>query len=154
MSTANDRPRPALRPAWPAVGDRYENIVTFTADEISQFATSLGDTNPLHHDAAFAESSRFRGLIACGPHTSAVFIALIARWLSFDWDMVGLDFSIRFDQAIRAETPVRMSWTLTEIEPNSHDTRACAVVEGEARDPSGRLLLSGRARVVLWPKET
>ena len=135
------------------MGDRFEKVVTFAADEISDFATRLGDTNPLHHDAGYAEASRFRGLIACGPHTSAVFIALIAQWLSRDWEMVGLDFSMRFDQAIRAETPVRMFWTLAEIEPNAHGRRARAVVEGEARDPAGRPMLSGRASVVLWPKE-
>ncbi|NJL08310.1 MAG: MaoC family dehydratase, partial [Methylacidiphilales bacterium] len=138
-------PKPGWpKPDWPKLGDRFEKVFTFSAGEISDFASRCGDTNPLHHDADYAANSRFRGLIACGPHTSAVFIALIANWFSPDFEMVGLEFQVRFDQAIRVDTQVRMAWTVAEIETNSAGTRAKLVVTGAAIDPSGRPLLTGR----------
>jgi acyl dehydratase len=149
-----DGPRPEWQgPHWPAIGDRFEKAFTFSASEISEFATRLGDTNPLHHDADYAANSRFRGLIACGPHTSALFIALIANWFSCDWEMVGLQFQVRFDQAIRVDTEVRMAWTVAAIETNAAGTRAKVAVTGTAVDPNGRALLTGSATLVLWPKD-
>jgi acyl dehydratase len=147
-------PRPGWqRPGWPRLGDRFEKAFTFSAAEISEFATRLGDTNPLHHDAEYANASRFRGLIACGPHTSALFIALLANWFSPDWEMVGLEFQVRFDQATRVDTAVRMAWTVAAIEANAAGTRAKVAVTGAAVDPAGRALLTGSASLVLWPKE-
>lgn len=140
-------------PGWPRPGDRFEKAFTFSAEEISEFATRLGDTNPLHHDATYASASRFRGLIACGPHTSALFIALLADWFSRDWEMVGLEFQVRFDQAIRVDTEVTMAWTVAAIEAKSAGTRAKVAVTGSAVDPNGRALLTGSASLVLWPKE-
>ncbi|WP_170263431.1 MaoC family dehydratase [Blastochloris sulfoviridis] len=141
------------RPRWPELGDRFEKTFAFSATEISDFAARCGDTNPLHHDPEYAANSRFRGLIACGPHTSAVFIALIANWFAPDWEIIGQEFQVRFDQAVRVDTPVRMAWTVAEIDANSAGTRAKLIVTGEALDPAGRPLLTGRAAVVLWPKE-
>lgn len=141
------------KPGWPKIGDRFEKAFTFSAAEISDFATRLGDTNPLHHDAEYAAASRFRGLIACGPHTSALFIALLANWFSPGWEMVGLEFQVRFDQAVRADTKITMAWTVAAIEANSAGSRAKLAVTGEAMDPSGRPLLTGSATLVLWPKE-
>ncbi|BBF92722.1 MaoC family dehydratase [Blastochloris tepida] len=140
------------KPLWPHPGDRFEKTFTFSAAEISDFATRCGDTNPLHHDADYAANSRFRGLIACGPHTSAVFIALIANWFARDWEIIGQEFQVRFDQAVRVDTPVRMAWTVAEIDTNSAGTRAKLVVTGAAVDPAGRPVLTGRASVVLWAK--
>jgi acyl dehydratase len=140
-------------PDWPAIGDRFEKAFSFSAEEISHFATLLGDTNPLHHDADYAAASRFRGLIACGPHTSALFIALLADWFSRDWEMVGLDYQVRFDQAVRVDTKVTMAWTVAAIEANAAGSRAKLAVTGEAVDPNGRPLLTGSATLVLWPKE-
>jgi acyl dehydratase len=140
-------------PDWPAIGDRFEKTFFFSAEEISQFATLLGDTNPLHHDAEYANASRFRGLIACGPHTSALFIALIANWFSPDWEMVGLDYQVRFDQVVRVDTKVTMAWTVAAIAANAAGSRAKLTVSGEAVDPNGRPLLTGSANLVLWPKE-
>ncbi|ALK08901.1 bifunctional enoyl-CoA hydratase/phosphate acetyltransferase [Blastochloris viridis] len=140
-------------PEWPDIGDRFEKEFCFSADEISDFATRLGDNNPLHHDTEYAAASRFRGLIACGPHTSALFIALLASWFSPDWELVGLEFQVRFDQPIRVDTTVRMVWTVASVEANAAGTRAKLAVTGEAVDPNGRPLLTGSATLVLWPKE-
>ena len=58
------------------VGDRFSKAAAFTSDSIREFATLVGDTNPLHHDDNAA--AEFGGVIASGIHTfSAVFAAVL-----------------------------------------------------------------------------
>jgi acyl dehydratase len=49
------------------VGETFSKLVTLTEVEIKQFATLCDDQNPVHHDDAYAENTRFGKIIASGP---------------------------------------------------------------------------------------
>ena len=65
----------------PAVGARATWTRTFTAADVEAFAAISGDRNPLHFDAAFAESTRLRRLVVQGGLTTGLFNALVAMEL-------------------------------------------------------------------------
>lgn len=138
--------------AWPAVRERFSTRRVFTATEIADFAARCGDFNPLHHDTDLAARSRFGGIIASGPQTTAVFMALVGSHFTVDYDAVGLEFSFRFVKAVRAGVEVRMTWTITGVAPAPDQRRADVTLAGEAVDPEGTLLIAATGRSVLWPK--
>ena len=67
--------------APPAVGARATWTRTFTAADVEAFAAISGDRNPLHFDAAFAESTRLGRLVVQGGLTTGLFNALVAMEL-------------------------------------------------------------------------
>ena len=65
----------------PAIGARASWTRTFSAADVETFAVITGDRNPLHFDAAFAESTRVGRLVVQGGLTTGLFNALVAMEL-------------------------------------------------------------------------
>jgi acyl dehydratase len=63
------------------IGDRFTKDVAFTEDSIRQFATYVGDSNPLHHDQVAAAASPFGRLIASGTQTFSMMLAALPDYL-------------------------------------------------------------------------
>ncbi|WP_160135052.1 MaoC family dehydratase [Halococcus salsus] len=61
------------------VGDRVRVSKRLTDDDVHAFAAASGDTNPLHLDDEYAESTRFGGRIAHGTLVSGLISAALAR---------------------------------------------------------------------------
>ncbi|WP_193571762.1 MaoC family dehydratase [Haloarcula sp. JP-L23] len=62
-----------------SVGDHVEFTKTITDEDIKAFAAASGDTNPLHLDEAYAETTRFRGRLAHGVLVGSLISAALAR---------------------------------------------------------------------------
>ena len=121
-------------------GERFGRRVTLTPEVIADFARAAGDMNPLHHDADHARRSCFGAVIASGPQTSALLMALTATHFSERGAMVGLEFSFRFRAPVRAET-VTLEWLVVRV-------RASRALRGEVVELRGRLVTSaGRTAV-------
>jgi acyl dehydratase len=133
------------------VGEVFSKRHVFTAEDISDFARRAGDMNPLHHDAEKAANSRFGGLIASGPQTSALLMALAAAHLSQEHDTVGLDFSFRFRRAVPAGLDATLSWEITSVEPHPKLGGDLVTFHGEITDETGTRYLTAEGRAVLWP---
>ncbi|MGO4317983.1 MaoC family dehydratase [Agrobacterium sp. MCAB5] len=101
-----------------AVGHAFSKSFTFDEQGISAFALAAGDTNPLHHDGAVAERSRFGGIIASGTHYTALMMGLVADHFSRTGEMVGLEFSFQFRKAVPAESTMHAEWTITDVVRN------------------------------------
>jgi acyl dehydratase len=71
--------------------ERFSAVVSLEPGATSAFAYAVGDTNPVHHDAAYAAASRFGRLLASGPQTTAHLLALTASHFSKRGAMLGLD---------------------------------------------------------------
>jgi acyl dehydratase len=123
----------------------------FTAEDISDFARRAGDLNPLHHDAEKAAKTRFGGLIASGPQTSALLMGLAAAHLSQDNDTAGLEFTFRFRRGVPAGTNAILSWEITSVEPNPKLGGDLVVFKGEIADEAGQRYVSAEGRAVVWP---
>jgi len=51
--------------------ERFAATVTLTPPAVSAYAHTVGDANPVHHDAEFAAQNPLRRLIASGTQTTA-----------------------------------------------------------------------------------
>src|SRR5262245_7833352 len=80
--------------------ERFASEVRLTPTMVAAYAHAAGDNNPVHHDGAFAASTRYGRLIASGTHTTALLLGLTASHFSMKGAMVGLEFWVRFRRPI------------------------------------------------------
>ena len=121
------------------VGRTAERMHTVTEADIQAFADVSGDHNPVHLDAAFAETTPFKGRIAHGMLSAAYISATIAGELPGPG-------SIYISQSLSFRRPVRIGDTvLTRVTIAAIDeakarvtirteclVNAKTVIEGEA----------------------
>lgn len=131
------------------IGDSFDRMVTLDEASIAAFATAAGDTNPLHHDRGIASRSRFGGLIASGPQSSSLLLGLCATWFTARGESVGLEFTFRFRKAVLAGQTLRLSWTITAIEPKPSLKGDVVSIEGRAINGAGDVVVESRGVVLL-----
>ena len=119
------------------VGEAFSKQVHFDASGIAEFATLSGDTNPLHHDAAYAAGSRFGGIIASGPQVTSLLMAMVAAYLASRGPGVGLGFNFRLRSAVRAGETVTLRWKVTAVKEKRSLGGHVISLEGEAVRPDG-----------------
>ena len=144
---------PPAVPAWVTVGETFGREVPFTAETIAAFATQCGDTNPLHHDPAVAAASRFGGIIACGPHTTAVLMALIADHFSGRGPSVGLGFTFRLRSAVRAGEVVHMRWRVTGVARKDSLRGHVVSMEGQMVRPDGTVAVAASGEMLAMDED-
>lgn len=96
-------------------GEDFTKILAFTPQSVKQFATLGGDTNPLHHDEAYAKASRFGGLIASGGQCTAMMMGPVADFLTARKNAVGLEFNFKFHKAVPATGDYTLHWKILTI---------------------------------------
>jgi acyl dehydratase len=64
------------------VGERLSSQMILSPEEIATFARLSGDLNPLHHDEAYAQQTRFGGVIVSGPQLISLMMVVndIQSW--------------------------------------------------------------------------
>jgi acyl dehydratase len=141
--------KPKGRQAAMTVGDTFSKQIRFDGNSISSFALLTGDTNPLHHDAAYAAKTRFGGIIASGAHVTALLTGMVAGHFAEKGLNVGLDFSFRFQAPVRLDDLVNMRWTMTGRMPKLSLKGDIVTLEGEAVRSDGIVAVSATAHVLL-----
>jgi acyl dehydratase len=145
-----------LPPSPFRVGERFEKPLLLDAQSIRNFATMVGDTNPLHHDEAFARTSRFGGLIASGVQTSAMMAAFTAGLVTDRAPSLGLEVQFRFRKAVKVDEPLLIAWEVTAIEAKPKLNGHIVTFEGKMTDGAGAVVLTGQVRTLVmkdWPLE-
>jgi len=136
------------------VGERFSLRVTLTEAEIVAFARSVHDHNPLHHDPAYARLKGYRGLIACGPHLSGIFMGMTATHFAQPAadgsarSPLGLGFELRFRAPVYPGEPIDLAWTVTGVEWKERLAGWLTRLEGDARARE-TILLSGSGTLLL-----
>ena len=64
-----------------AIGDTAQIVRTFTQDDIELFANVSGDVNPSHLDHAYADATKFHGVIAHGMLGGSLFSTVLGTML-------------------------------------------------------------------------
>jgi len=133
------------------VGEQFSKKISLSKQDISEFALLCGDLNPLHHDPHIASESRFGSIIACGPHTTALFMSIVATHFSQKGPMLGLEFSFEFRSAAKENDELIMLWEVMKIQyKNSLNGNliwlkgTVSGIEGEVLSSEGKVLVTDK----------
>jgi acyl dehydratase len=129
--------------------ERFSAEITLTPAMVAQFAHGVGDTNPVHHDPAFAAASRYGRLIASGTHTTALLLGLTASHFSKNGSMVGLEFWVRFRRPIYADETLRLEWLVVKVTPNEKLKGDVVELRGRILGQDGETALGAKGRVLV-----
>ena len=132
--------------------ERFSSEVTLTPEIVIDFATAAGDNNPIHHDAEFAATTRFRRPTASGPHTTALLLALTASHFSQKGAMLGLEFWVRFRRAIYADETIRLEWLVVKVTPNEKLRGDVVELRGRIKGQDGKTAIGAKGRVLVTDK--
>jgi 3-hydroxybutyryl-CoA dehydratase len=129
--------------------ERFSAEVTLSPERVAEYANSVGDTNPVHHDADFAARTRFGRLIASGTHTTALLLGLTASHYSRQGAMLGLEFWVRFRKAIFADETIRLEWLAVKVTRNEKLDGDIVELRGRIRNEKGETVLGAKGRVLV-----
>jgi acyl dehydratase len=131
-----------------AVGHRIERRVRWTKEDIVAFAREVGDLNPMHHDEAYAATTRFGGLIASGAHTVAYMMALCGAEATVERPGVGLEFGFRLLGAAFPGEEVLFRWEVVAMEDSARPKGVLVSLRGDALGSDDRPILSATAKTL------
>ena len=136
-------------PSLVEVGEAFSDTHRFTPEEVSTFSSMMGDTNPLHHDAAFAQRSRYGALIVSGTHTGALLMGLTASHFSKRTTVVGVGFDLAFKRPVFADATVTLEWTVAAVKPHRGGVGRLVELVGAVRDAEGRVCVAATGTVLV-----
>ena len=129
--------------------ERFSSELTLTPTMVSAYAHAAGDANPIHHDPAFASSTRYGRIIASGTHTAALLLGLTASHFSKVGAMVGLEFWVRFRRPIYADETIRLEWLVIRVTPNEKLNGDIVELRGRIRAQDGQTAVGAKGRVLV-----
>ncbi|MEQ1717074.1 MAG: MaoC/PaaZ C-terminal domain-containing protein [Hyphomicrobium sp.] len=133
------------------IGETCSKRHLFTADDIRSVATALGDSNPAHHDDAFAANSRFGNLIASAGHSTGVFVSLLAEHFTREHEAYGLEFTYKLKRAVPVDLDAILTWRVAAIEPSHKLGGDILKVVGDVRGDDGRVYIEGSGFLLVKP---
>lgn len=122
-------------------GFSFEKVIQLSVEDISTFAKLSGDLNPLHHDVYTARASRFKDIIASGPHSSALFMSSVATHLAPGYLVLGMSFDVQFCAPVRPNSELLIRWVVKTVDPKPRLAGYIVTVKGGMADKEKDLLL-------------
>lgn len=124
------------------IGQSYVMSRIFTQQDVKDFASLSYDTNPLHTDAEYAQSTHFGQLIVPGFLTASMFSAIIGTKFPGK-GTIYLSQNMSFWKPVFPEKEVIAEVTVKELYPSKRR----ALLETCCYDENHELLISGTALV-------
>jgi 3-hydroxybutyryl-CoA dehydratase len=124
----------------PGDGFSYERFIS--ADDVKQFAEVVGDLNPVHLDADFAEGTFFKKRIVHG----AFLAGLISKILGMDFPGQGTIYISQtsvFKRPVYVDTTVKVEVKVTEVMAEKRRL----VLDTSVLNENGEVCLAGSATV-------
>jgi 3-hydroxybutyryl-CoA dehydratase len=129
--------------------DRFSTEVTLDPSLVTEFARAAGDPNPVHHDPAFAATTRFGCPIASGTHTTALLLGLTASHFSRGASMVGLEFWVQFRRPVFADETIRLEWLVIKVTANARLGGDIVELRGRIKGQDGQTAVGAKGRVLV-----
>jgi 3-hydroxybutyryl-CoA dehydratase len=126
------------------VGDGYSFERFISAEDVQRFAAVVGDLNPIHLDAEFAEKSFFKRRIVHG----AFLAGLISKALGMDFPGRGTVYisqTSAFKRPVYVDTTVTVGVEVTEVLAEKRRL----VLDTNILNSEGEMCLTGSATVWL-----
>lgn len=133
----------------PQPRERFSSCITLNPAMVGEFASTVGDTNPVHHDPQFAAATRYKRVIASGTHTGALLLALTASHFSRHCAMVGLEFSLKFKRPVYADETILLEWLVVKVSPNAKLKGDVVELRGRIKGEDGQTALGAKGRVLV-----
>lgn len=127
-------------PYQPGDGFSFERYIS--AEDVQQFADVVGDHNPIHLDAEFAERSFFKNRIVHG----AFVAGLISKVLGMDFPGQGTVYISQtsvFKRPVLVDTTVKVEVKVTEVLTEKRRL----VLDTNVYNEKGEICLTGSATV-------
>ncbi|MGB2693108.1 MAG: MaoC/PaaZ C-terminal domain-containing protein [Thermodesulfobacteriota bacterium] len=131
------------------IGFTFEQTIKLSKEEISTFAKLSGDMNPLHHDEGVAKASRFGGIIASGPQSSALFMGTIATNIVPGYIGLGMEIQGQFKAPIKPNIELQIRWAVTEVIPKAKLQGYIVTCKGGIYDKDKELFLGTGTCLIL-----
>jgi acyl dehydratase len=131
------------------VGEVFTKKFILDAESIRKFAEFVGDPNPLHHDAALAQASRFGGLIASGVQSSSILSAFMASVVQGRVQSLGLDIHYRFERAVRAHRCLIAKCVIEGVTRRSKPGTYVLEISAVLTEEDGTILVFGGGKSLL-----
>jgi 3-hydroxybutyryl-CoA dehydratase len=132
--------------------ERFSAVLSLDPGSTSAFARSVGDMNPLHHDADYAAATRFGRLTASGPQTMAHLLALTASHFSKRGAMLGLEFWVQFRRPIYADETISLEWLVISVKKHPRLNGEIIDLRGRIRKQNGETAVGAKGRVLVTPQ--
>ena len=129
--------------------ERFCSEVRLTPEAVAAYAHAVGDTNPVHHDADYAATTRYARVIASGTHTTALLLAATAAHYSTEGAMVGLEFWVGFRRPVYADETIRVEWLVVRVTPNAKLGGDIVELRGRICGEDGRTAVGARGRILV-----
>ncbi|MGC3027778.1 MaoC family dehydratase [Burkholderia sp. DN3021] len=117
-------------------GYRFSRSQICNDNEARAFALASGDDNPLHHDAAYAATTRFGRPIVSGTYTVALLMGLAASHFARMGEVVGVRFQFELLQPVFPDERIDLAWEVSAIRP--HRNGRLLDLDGSVKDEAGR----------------
>jgi acyl dehydratase len=144
-------PSPEFQEIRISIGERIVGQATLTPAEIAAFARMCGDQNPLHHDEAYARTTRFGGIIACGPQLTSLTMGLLATYFTQNSAMLGLEFTFHFLKAVMAGETIEMEWEVVAKESKASLGGEIVSLKGKTTNGRGEPVLTAVGKILVTP---
>jgi acyl dehydratase len=141
-----------VAPRVVTIGESFSSTLSLSADSVKSFATLVNDLNPLHHDDAYADQSRFGGLIASGTQPTAHFMALLATHYSRYAQPLGLEFDIRLKKAVHAQDTLTMTWRVRDAWWKPSLNGDLTQLDGSVVNQRGETVLLGASTILVMAR--
>jgi 3-hydroxybutyryl-CoA dehydratase len=125
-------------------GDQFKWERLISAEDVTQFAEIVGDLNPIHIDAEFAEKSFFKKRIVHG----AFLAGLISKVLGMDFPGQGTVYISQnsvFKRPVYVDTTVSVEVKITQVIPEKRRL----ILETNVLNAQSETCLTGSATVWL-----
>lgn len=125
------------------VGYKASEKIKITDKMVRQFAELSGDNNPIHLDDEYAKTTRFQRRIAHG----MILAALVSRLLNEKIGAGGIYLAqtLKFSNPVFIDDEITFEFEIIKL----HKTRGLGIVETNARNAEGELVLKGEATIMM-----
>lgn len=124
-------------------GERVYLPFTITDGDMAAFAAISGDHNPLHCDAAFAQSKGFSGRVVYG----ALLVAKISKLIGMELpgrDAIWSDLNIQFAAPLMVSQPAEIEAAVAKISVSTRSLELTLRIRA-----NGKLIARGKALVAV-----
>ncbi len=128
------------------VGDNDSFSETITQEKINEFARISGDINPVHIDAEYAKTTRFKGCVAHG----VMIDAMISRVLGTQFPGPGtilLSLFTKYLKPVYCDTVITVRITISAIK----EDKPIFTLRTKAMNQFGELVAEGEAVILFEP---